>query len=176
MEGYILVADNYILSREIFSVFVLLHCLLGYSSGALHFYVPPKLYHGFFITEFLMLTAFIVWCCVSEPFKDGVGWAVFGWFWGYLVVFLCWFMLKHLMISHTKVYQMVPEYRIKYRGRKGIGGYIIEGGCRHFVAVMDKKRHDELQKGAAPIKVRFNLKSKIGHDGHMAAIMKIVEN
>ena len=40
--------------------------------------------------------------------------------------------------------------------RQGIGGYIVEGGCRHFVAVMDKKRHDALQKGAAPIKVQFD--------------------
>ena len=59
--------------------------------------------------------------------------------------------------------------------RQGIGGYIVEGGCRHFVAVMDKKRHDELQKVAAPIKVQFDLKNKIGSDRQMAAIMKIVE-
>ena len=171
MEGYILTAGGYVLTRVILCAFAIFHCFVGYGNALLRFYVPPKLYHGFFITETVVLTAFIAWCCVCEPFGYGVAWSVIGYFLVYLVLFCCWYLCAHVMISHTKVYDMVPCYRISKRNSKGISGYIRAGGINHTVAVLNKELYERVED-KTPLKVRFKCYPK--RTKSFRAVMKVI--
>ena len=175
MEGYIVTDGGYILTRAILLLFVLIHCFVGYGNSALRFYVPPKLYHGFFITEFIALTAFIIWCCINEPFKDGVAWAVFGYFFVYLMLLSCWAISRHLMISHTEIYRMTPQYRIDFEGKKGIEGVIKAGGVDQTVAVFSDELHDNVQKDDV-FNVRFVSYPDKKLFSHVEAVMEEVKD
>ena len=154
MEGYILTANGFTLTRVILFVFMLIHCVAAYNSTGWRFHVSPKAYHGFFLLDFVALTAFVVWCCINEPFKDGILLACIGYSVVYASLLGCWFLLGQVMISHTNVYQMLPYLRINHKGQKAIEGYIMEGGRSHAVLVYSDELYDNV-KDASLIDVRF---------------------
>ena len=154
MEGYILTANGNVLTRIILLVFGLIHLFAAYKHNSWRFYVSPKIYNSFFLVDFAALTAFVVWCCINEPFKDGIILAVIGYALAYTVLFVSWSLLSRITISHTKVYQMLPYIKIYYKGRKAVEGYIMESGRNHAVLVYSDELYDNI-KDATLVDVKF---------------------
>jgi len=153
MNEYMIV-NGHILSRMILIVIFVIHCLIAYGFQAFKMHIPGKFFHGFFITEFVALTVFVVWSCINEPFKDGVALAVIGYAFVYLILFMNWVMLSHATISHTKTYQMIPHMKVELEGKRGVTGHIQESGINYMVIVFDEDFYNSV-KDNTPVDVKF---------------------
>ena len=146
--------DGYVLSRMILFVFFAVHMVFAVIGTHARIHIPSKLFHGFFALEFAALTAFVVLCCIKEPFDAGIIWALIGYGLVYFSLFTCWFLSAHVTISREKVYEMRPFLKNELEKKKCVLGHIREGGANYTVIIFDDELYEKIKDGT-PLKVRF---------------------
>ena len=147
--------ENYITSRVIFMVLIMLQCFITMIGAKTKVYVPAKLYKWLFALEVLAVTAFVVYGCVKEPFYNGIALAVLGYLVIYFVIFLSYISLKHWTINPNTAYEFMPEHIVVLQsGKNVVDGYICEAGCKFHVFIDDTDYIKGVKKEITLVKYR----------------------
>ncbi len=146
-----------ILSRQILMVVFFCHVLFTYLGSTKKFDVPAKVYKAFFGIEVLLITGYIIYTCVTEPFYNGIVAGIIGYVFVYISVCSSYLSLKHWTIDSDKVYDFYPELIKEWNdGPKAIGGYITESGQKMFVYVdVEDDAYLKNVKRDVPIKIKY---------------------
>ena len=147
--------SDYILSRQILIALFFVHCLFSYLGSTVKLNVPAKVYNACFLTEVLVLTAYIIYTCVTEPFYNGIAAGIFGYLMVYLSIWFSYAALQHWTIVPDKIYDFHPEnVRCWEDGDHAVGGYITESGKKMFVYIDDEELCETVKKDSQ-IKVKY---------------------
>ena len=147
--------NNYIFSRVAWLSLILLHCFITMIGTKTKIYVPAKLYKWLFALEFLVVTAFVVYGCVKEPFYDGTALGILGYLFIYFVILLSYISLKHWTINPNTAYEFMPEHILVLQsGKTVIDGYIREAGSRFRIYVDDPDYIAGVKKEITLVKYR----------------------
>lgn len=147
--------DASILSREIFLSLAFVHLLITFAGAQMKLYVPAKIYKSLFAFELFVVTAYIVYTCVTEPFYNGIGLAIFGYVTLYFIIWLSYGSLKHWTINPVKTYSFYPDRVVeKPSGERLLGGYITESGSK-FCVYIDDAQYFTTAKRDVPLNVKY---------------------
>lgn len=147
--------EEYILSRQILIVLFCAQCLFTYFGSTFKANMTAKAYNAFFCIEAVLVTAYIVYACIAEPFYFDIVSAILGYTLVYGAILFSFLGLKHWTIVPNKIYDFYPDHVKEWDNvDDGCGGYIRESGKKIYVYVND----DELFKDGnkkVPIKVKY---------------------
>lgn len=147
--------NDYILSRQILMVLFFAHCVFTYLGSTAKVNVPAKVYKVGFLVEVLLVTAYIVYTCIVEPFYNGVTAAIFGYLAVYASIWFSYVGLRHWIIIPNKIYEFRPEHIEEWNtGEKAVGGYITESGKEMYVYVDDDELRENVKKDV-PAKIKY---------------------
>ena len=147
--------DASILSREILFVLAFIHLLITFAGSQMKVYVPAKIYKSLFAFELFVVTAYIVYTCVTEPFYNGIGAAIFGYAMLYGLMWLTYGSLKHWIINPEEIYSFYPDRVIETpSGERLLGGYITEAGSK-FCVYIDNAQYFTTAKRDVPLSVKY---------------------
>ena len=127
-----------ILSRQILMVVFFCHVLFTYLGSIKKLDVPAKVYKAFFGIDVLLITGYIIYTCITEPFYNGIIAGILGYIMVYLSVVVSYLSLRHWTIVSDKISDFYPENVKKWNdGVQAVGGYITEFCHKMFVYVDD---------------------------------------
>lgn len=144
-----------ILSRQILMVLFFFHVLFTYLGSTKKINVPAKVYNTCFGVEVLLVTLYIIYTCITEPFYNGIVAGLVGYFAVYVSIWLSYISLKHWTIAVDKIYDFYPE-NVKKRNdeMQAVGGYITESGREMFVYVDNDEYLKNVRKDV-PVKIKY---------------------
>ena len=120
--------EHYIEGRVILGLLCLIHTFAGYALKVPWGHLNKKVLNGFFLTELVAVTAYIIYDNLQTPPHDGWIFAIVGYILVYALILLTWAGYSiYGELEEDKVYEMTIKHHVRYMNKDYFSGTVIEG-------------------------------------------------
>ncbi len=106
--------ENYIESRVILGLLILIHAFVSYPSSNSCGHINRKLLNGFFVTELIVVTCYIIYDNLQTPPHDGWFLAIVGYLVVYALIFMTWVSyFIYTQLEENEVYEMTISQHVR---------------------------------------------------------------
>ncbi|MBO6281985.1 MAG: hypothetical protein J6N49_05605 [Alphaproteobacteria bacterium] len=117
---------NYIESRVILGLIILIHLFVGYASGIPCGHINRKVLNGVIITELIAVTAYIIYDNLQTPPYDGWILAIIGYLLVYGLILMTWAAyLIYTVLDKDKVYEMTIRDHVRFMNNDYFRGTVM---------------------------------------------------
>lgn len=117
---------EYIESRVILGLLCLIHLFAGYASGISWGHINRKVLNGFFLTELVAVTAYIIYDNLQTPPYDSWALAVIGYLFVYALILMTWAgYTVYAVLDKDKVYEMTIRDYVRFMNEDYFRGTVV---------------------------------------------------
>ncbi len=121
--------EHYIEGRVILGLLCLIHLFAGYALKVPWGHINKKVLNGFFLTELVAVTAYIIYDNLQTPPHDGWTLAVIGYLFVYALILMTWAgYSSYTGLDEDKVYEITIKERIYFLNDFYLRGTVIDEG------------------------------------------------
>lgn len=121
--------EHYIEGRVILGLLCLIHLFAGYALKVPWGHINKKVLNGFFLTELVAVTAYIIYDNLQTPPYNGWILAVIGYLFVYALIFMTWAgYSSYTGLDEDKVYEMTIKERVYFLNDFYLRGTVIDEG------------------------------------------------
>lgn len=156
--------EHYIEGRVILGLLCLIHAFAGYALRVPWGHLNKKVLNGFFITELVAVTAYIIYDNLQTPPHDGWTLAVIGYLFVYALILMIWSGYSiYTELDEDKTYEMTIKDHIRFMDDDYFRGTVTDGKKEIEVVLPYDEKLVSAAKSGQKQKVKFDNFLRYGH-------------
>lgn len=156
--------EHYIEGRVILGLLCLIHLFAGYALRVNWGHINRKVLNGFFITELVAVTAYIIYDNLQTPPYNGWTLAIVGYLIVYTLILMTWAGYStYTELKDDKIYEMTITDHITYMDDDYFRGTVMDGKNEVEVLLPYSTELVPAAKAGQKQKVKFDDFLKYGH-------------